>query len=559
MPKARTHEENRLNPHDEDVSTDQAVSDLIFVDKPAGATTHSSLNEKPATDSLIDPNDGFVEYLSARSGIDLRVAHRLDRETTGALCFARTAQAAEKLREVFASRSVEKRYLFLTDRKSSRSELEVESHISRGPKGVVSATPTNERAANAHTKFILLEESHGLSLWEARPLTGRTHQIRLHAASSGIPILGDTLYGGSNYPSLCLHSHALSFEIDGQKYSQSFPEPRWFRRRELAQDPILSRWLSAIDRRERLLRSWKAVGSSSDQPSTGTLRWIHSEGDPLRADQLGSVIHFSWFADQEPSESEWKSIRRLCEELGWENWYLQVRGNRGRSPNEEKIIRGTKAEFENRWIGEENGLRFEFRTDTGLSPGLFLDQRRNRLWVKENASGKSVLNLFSYTGGFSVAAAVGGAARVVSVDVSRQFIEWSKTNFALNSIPLEPHEFRVMDSREYLAWAAKKGHKFDLVICDPPSFSRSKTGGVFRIEKDFEVLLDQLNAVTRPGGRILFAMNFEGWTVETFAKRLNKWLAKTKAGRLKRTPTPDWDFELPDTDRQMKSAFIEKA
>lgn len=540
------------------MSVDQAVSDFIFVDKPAGITTHSSLNEKPAAGSLIDPNDGFVEYLSSRTGLKLRVAHRLDRETTGSLCFARTTQAAEKLREAFASRAVEKRYLFLTDRASELSEFEVESHISRGPKGIISAPPTSEQPANAHTKFVRLEESDGLSLWEARPLTGRTHQIRLHAANSGIPILGDTLYGGSRFPSLCLHSHTLSFEINGQKFSHSSPEPRWFRRRILAQDQLLIHWLTAVDRRERLLRSWKTAGCKVDNVSTGTLRWIHSEGDFLRADQLGPVIHFSWFADQEPSESEWQSIRRLCEELGWDNWYLQVRGNRGRSPNEEKIIRGPKARFENRWIGEENGLRFEFRTDTGLSPGLFLDQRRNRLWVKENARDKDVLNLFSYTGGFSVAAAAGGAKKVVSVDVSRPFIEWSKTNFTLNSLPLEPHEFRVMDSREYLAWAAKKGHKFDLVICDPPSFSRSKTGGVFRIEKDFEALLDQLNAVTRPGGRILFAMNFEGWTLETFAKRLNKWLAKTKAGRLKRTPTPDWDFELPGTDRQMKSAFIEK-
>lgn len=541
------------------MSFDKTVSDFIFVDKPAGVTTHSSLNHKPAVNSLIDSNDGFVEFFSDRSGISLKVGHRLDRETTGTLCFARTAQAAEKLREAFASRSVEKRYLFLTNRPSSRSEFEVESHIARGAKGIVSTKPTSTQPANAITRFTRLEESHGLTLWEARPLTGRTHQIRLHAANLGLPILGDTLYGGTNFPNLCLHSSQLSLEIDGEKLSQSFPEPRWFRQRELAQDPLLSRWLCAIDRRERLLRSWQAIGTLSNDRELGTIRWIHSEGDRLRADQLGPVISLSWFADQEPTEKEWKSIHRLCEELGWENWYLQVRGNRGRAPNQEKIIRGPKAQFENRWIGEENGLRFEFRTDTGLSPGLFLDQRRNRLWVNGNVRGKEVLNLFSYTGGFSVAAASGGASRVVSVDVSRQFIEWSKTNFTLNSLPLDPHEFRVMDSREYLAWAVKKGLKFDLVICDPPSFSRSKTGGVFRIEKDFEALLDQLKDVTRPGGRILFALNFEGWTVEDFAKRLNKWLEKTKAGRLLPAPTPDWDFELPGSKRQMKSAFIEKA
>src|SRR5690606_29456525 len=98
----------------------------------------------------------------------------------------------------------------------------------------------------------------------------------------------------------------------------------------------------------------------------------------------------------------------------------------------------------------------------------------------------------------------------------------------------------------------------DLVICDPPSFSRSKTSGVFRIEKDFEALLDQLTKVTHKGGRILFALNFEGWTVEDFASRLRQWLRHSKAGRLLPTPSPDWDFELPGVERQMKSAFIEK-
>ncbi len=534
------------------------MADFVFVDKPAGVTTHSSLNQKPTSDSLIDPNDGFVEYLSARFGLDLRVAHRLDRETTGVLSLARSKEAAEKLREAFSSRRVEKRYLLLTDRPSSRSEFEIESHIDRGPGGIVSSQPTAERPANAHTKFLRLEESHGLTLWEARPSTGRTHQIRLHAAKSGIPILGDTLYGGTSYPSLCLHSHFLSFEIDGERFSQSFPEPRWFRRREFTRSPPLSRWLSAVDRRERLIRSWAALSSPNGDDAARTLRWIHSEGDPLRADQLGPVISFSWFAEREPNDEEWSALHQLCEELGWKNWYVQIRGNRGRSPNEEKIIRGPHTCFETRWLGEENGVRFEFRTDTGLSAGLFLDQRQNRLWVKEHARDKDVLNLFSYTGGFSVAAALGGAKRVVSVDVSRSFIEWSKTNFSLNSLSPENHEFRVMDSREYLAWAAKKGQQFDLVICDPPSFSRSKTGGVFRIDKDFESLLNQLNTVTRPGGRILFALNFEGWTVEDFAKRLKKWLVQSKAGRLTPAPTPDWDFELPGAKRQMKSAFIEK-
>lgn len=528
---------------------------LLFVDKPAGVTTHSSLNQKPTPESLIDTNDGFVEALSARSGRKLWVTHRLDRETTGTLLLAQSEEAAEQMREAFSKRTVKKRYLFLTDKKSNRSDHEVASYIERTSRGYTSELATSGKPANARTLFKLIDESHDLYLWEAEPLTGRTHQIRLHAASLGLPILGDSLYGGSIFPSLNLHSHELSVETEGGIVAHTSLPPRWFMKRELAKNPLLSRWLRSIDRRERLLRSWNALDDKAYALST--LRWLHTESDPLRADQLGSVVSFSWFADPPPAEEEMLAIKILCEELEWKDWYLQIRGNRGRSPNEESIVTSHEENFPQRWLAEENGLKFEFRIDTGLSAGLFLDQRQNRHWVQTNSHGKDILNLFSYTGGFSVAAASGQANRVVSVDLSRSFMEWTKTNFALNGLALEPHEFRAMDSREYLTWAAKKNLSFDLVICDPPSFSRSKAG-VFRVEKDLESLLDLLAAVTKPNGTILFALNFEGWTLNDFATRLNAWSNRTRFGKLLRAPSADWDFELPGEERQMKSAFLVK-
>ena len=126
------------------------------------------------------------------------------------------------------------------------------------------------------------------------------------------------------------------------------------------------------------------------------------------------------------------------------------------------------------WVGSEHGLKFVFKSNQGWSPGLFLDQRANRNWVHQNSAGKTVLNLFCYTGGFSVAAAKGGAERVESVDTSAATLNWSKENFAANDIDVSQHGFFKSDAREFLKIAKKKERQFDTIICDPPSFARSK-------------------------------------------------------------------------------------
>jgi len=528
--------------------------DLLFADKPSGATTHTSLADRSAV--VAEINDGFCEHLGARAGFPLFVSHRLDRDTTGCLCFARSA-AAELLREAFASRRVKKRYLFLTDRRARETQFTVESMIERRGSKFVSEPPSAAVPANSRTHFRLLEDGDGLFLWEARPETGRPHQIRLHAADQGLPLLGDRDHGGSAFATLCLHSESLEIPFDSKVVTTASPAPRWFAKRRLARDPVLMRWLAGIDRRERLMRSWEAAGDRSFMAAgERTLRWLHSEADPLRAEQLGPVIWLSWFREQGPSRDEQRALETLAEELGWTSWSLQYRFDRGRAPNALQV--------ENFgpppppvWVGRENGLAYEFRAGQGLSPGLFLYQRQNRAWVRARAKGLSVLNLFCYTGGFSVAAASGGAARVVSVDLSKVFLEWAKKNFALNGLSLEGHEFRAIDSREYLAWAKKKGLRFDLVICDPPSFSRSEAG-VFKIERELENLLRSLVDVTAPGGRVLFATNFEGWDADALEARTRAFCSAQREFRLRleRAPSPDWDFELPSGPRNMKSFFV---
>jgi 23S rRNA (cytosine1962-C5)-methyltransferase len=154
----------------------------------------------------------------------------------------------------------------------------------------------------------------------------------------------------------------------------------------------------------------------------------------------------------------------------------------------------------------------------GLSPGLFLDQGRQRRWVYElcrEGEVQSILNLFAYTGGFSVAAALGGAKEVVSVDLSKKYLEWIKRNFALNNLTPEKFEFWSVDSQRFLEGSVRRNRKFDLVVCDPPSFSRSPDG-VFQVEKAYSRLIELSLGSLNADGLMQFSCNYQKWTIVDF-------------------------------------------
>ena len=125
-------------------------------------------------------------------------------------------------------------------------------------------------------------------------------------------------------------------------------------------------------------------------------------------------------------------------------------------------------------IISEHGLRFEVDILRGQKTGFFLDQRENRRTIEQWSQGKRVLNLFSYTGGFSVYAARGGAEHVTSVDSAREAMATAERNFVLNSFDPAQHEFVVADCFDLLERYHGEGRRFDLIIVDPPSFARSK-------------------------------------------------------------------------------------
>ena len=153
----------------------------------------------------------------------------------------------------------------------------------------------------------------------------------------------------------------------------------------------------------------------------------------------------------------------------------------------------------------ERALRFGVDFGVGYSPGLFIDQRENRSFVRQLAPRK-VLNCFAYTGSFSVAAAAVGAT-TLSIDLSRKSLERAQNNFALNNLSTAGHRFITDDVLEVIPRLARKGEMFDLIVLDPPTFSRSRRGKAFHVQTDFESLLFQTLDLTGRGTRILLSTN----------------------------------------------------
>ena len=167
----------------------------------------------------------------------------------------------------------------------------------------------------------------------------------------------------------------------------------------------------------------------------------------------------------------------------------------------------------------ESGLRFQIDFQAGYSPGLFLDQRINRAGLHSLARGKMLLNTFSYTCAFGVAAATGGAA-TVNIDLSRHYLDWGKRNYELNRIDLRDHDFLYGDVFEWLRRFQRRGRKFDLIVLDPPTFSRDRRSGVFRVQDDYGELASHAAACLHRNGWLLCCTNCRGMTFNAFLRTL---------------------------------------
>lgn len=163
----------------------------------------------------------------------------------------------------------------------------------------------------------------------------------------------------------------------------------------------------------------------------------------------------------------------------------------------------------------EHGRRFWVNLDKYLDTGLFLDHRNTREQVGNLAGGKRFLNLFAYTGSFTVYAATGGAVSSETVDLSNTYLDWAARNFTLNEIDTRAHQIVRADVFQYLQQAAAAGKQFDLVVMDPPSFSNSKKMlDILDVQRDHPRLIDGAMRLLAPGGTLFFSNNRRGFVLD---------------------------------------------
>ena len=169
--------------------------------------------------------------------------------------------------------------------------------------------------------------------------------------------------------------------------------------------------------------------------------------------------------------------------------------------------------------------------------GIFLDQRESRAEIRGKANGLRVLNCFSYTCAFGVAAALGGA-ETVNIDLSKRYLEWGRRNYELNGIDPAGHEFIFGEAGNWLERFMRKGRKFDLVILDPPTFSRDKQGKVFTVETGFAGLVRASEAILASAGELFCSTNQRTLTGKAFRGLIAEGLAIPAACRLRERKMP---------------------
>ena len=160
----------------------------------------------------------------------------------------------------------------------------------------------------------------------------------------------------------------------------------------------------------------------------------------------------------------------------------------------------------------EHGLRFEVNLSDYVDVGLFLDHRPTRHAVAERARGRRILNLFAYTGAFSIHARSGGASVTTTIDMSKTYLDWYERNLKLNDFALDKDHTSV--HADCLQWleagpAAHGVGQYDTIVCDPPTFSNSKRmrAGSFAVDRDYQDLLRNVVRFVAPGGEIFFSTN----------------------------------------------------
>lgn len=463
----------------------------MVVDKPPGVTTQAAG----------EAADDLPARLREQLGLDYLGTHqRLDKGTSGVICFTSDPERNAGLAEAL-SRADKTYVAAVRGWKGGARTLEDWLVPERGGSRVGKANDAEAKRAVTHVRVRARDGER--ALLELRIETGRTHQIRAQLAYAGSPVAGDRRYGGA--PATRLMLHAESVVLD--------------RRFEAPLPPSFARWLRgedaiALGDRAALLMGLRDAAelrwALSRDPQTNVYRLANGAGDGmpgLVVDVYDQHAVVSLYGDEALAAED--AVLDAVASLGFAGVYVKRRPKQANElvdPRETdfapaEAVRGRSAPESFEVL--ENGMRFEVRLGDGLSTGIFLDQRRARRRVRGLAEGKRVLNLFSYTCGFGVAAGLGGALEVVDVDASGAALDRGAVNQRLNGVTGK--RLRA-DCFDFLARAARQGKRYDLIVCDPPTYATTKKRR-WKSGTQWVDLARACVAVAAPGARLLLSSN----------------------------------------------------
>jgi 23S rRNA G2069 N7-methylase RlmK/C1962 C5-methylase RlmI len=468
----------------------------LVVNKPSGISTHRAH----------EGDLGLVEWLDLHHDLQVQICSRLDKGTSGVLLFALTPEAVAEAQTVHEEERAQKSYFFIA-KKSPRTSW-------------VCSNPLDNKPCTTH--FSKIREGRVHALYKAVIHRGRTHQIRRHAAASGIPLLGDREYGGKDFARLSLH--CTTVEWPGIDHALHAPLPQWF---ESCLDGILKEagYLALVEKRYPFL---------SDITDCCRLLQRGEYSDDMAVDKYGQWLCVTGFNETLPAQQLLVTLEEMLTSL------CRLCGCRGgivktnlRDPHKNKLFADIAAWGEaipESFLVREHDLHFSVQLNDRQHVGLFLDQRDSRSRIARIARGKRMANLFAFTCSFSIYALAARAEVVFSVDLAAGCLRQGQENVDINQLaPSGNAKFIREDTRKWLARQLRKKQNnpgkfipFDVVICDPPVFAAASKGKSFHVEKEWPGLARDVHEILASDGMALFANNHQAGTESFYFNVLNK-------------------------------------
>lgn len=277
---------------------------------------------------------------------------------------------------------------------------------------------------------------------------------------------------------------------------------------------------------------------------TNIVRLFHGRGKTypgfheVTVDLLGSVILVGLYGEKDAAAYEF--ARTLGNRLAGSVEAVLVQHRQGRQTQAE-VVWGALPETV---VGQEAGISYLLQPTRNQNVGLFLDAAPLRSWVRANAQGANVLNLFAYTCGFSLAAVAGGARQVVNNDMSRAALDWGQANHELNDD--DPRSVRYVPHNLFKSWwKLKQFARYDLIIFDPPTNQR----GSFNAEKDYATMLKRLPDLAAPRAKIVACLNSPFLDYQFLENQIARWAPKA---RIKERLAASVDFPEAEPERALK-------